>query len=197
MITAVNPVDAMNYATYLAGGFDRNKVIGYSINDSFRFRELIAEELNENVSRVDGLVAGEHGKTQVPLFSTVKVDGNPVSFSEEAKKRILSKIPLAIKRFEELDAGRTAGFTCAVGLTEITRIITEDSKKIVPCSAILDGEYGEHNLSMGVPVVLGKDGIKEILEYDLLPDEQANLKISIDKLKDEAGTVSQELPKLQ
>lgn len=193
VITAVNPVDAMNYATYLAGGFSRNQVIGYSINDSLRFRELIAEELNVKVSRADGLVAGEHGKTQVPLFSTVNLDGKPFLLSEDAKKRILSKIPLAIKRFEELDAGRTAGFTCAIGLTEITRAIIEDSGKVMPCSAVLNGEYGEHNISMGAPVVLGKNGIKEILEYDLSPEEQNNLKISIDKLKDEAGTVKGEL----
>ncbi|MCF8095209.1 MAG: hypothetical protein K9J79_07585 [Desulfobacteraceae bacterium] len=191
IITGVNPVDSMNYATYLAGGFSRKQVIGYSINDTIRFRELLASELEVKPRQVDGLVIGEHGKTQVPLFSTVKVDGSPVSMTDEAKKRILSKIPQAIKKFEELEAGRTAGFTCAIGLAEITGAIIGDSERIIPCSGVLDGEYGQHNMSMGVPVVLGRNGIKEIMEYDLPPDEQNNLKITINKLTEEAKTVRQ------
>jgi len=193
VITGNNPVDALNFGTYLAGGFDRNQMIGYSINDTFRFREAIASELGVKVSQVDGLVIGEHGKTQVPLFSTAKVDGKPAFFTEKMKAKIRSAPSMMIKRFEGLDAKRTAGWTCAVGIAKITRAIIEDSGTVMPCSAVLDGEYGLHDMSMGVPVVLGKSGIKEILEYELAPDEQEGLKRSVDILKPAANLVAQTL----
>lgn len=193
VITGINPVDALNYVMFLAGGFDRRQLIGYSINDTFRFRQLVAAELKVKTRMVEGLVIGEHGKTQVPLFSSVKVEGKPVSIPQAAQQRILSKIPEAIKRFEALKANRTAGFTCAIGLTQITRAIVEDSGTVIPCSAVLDGEYGQHNLSMCVPTVLGKGGIKKILEYDLTTEEQKNVEITVNTLKTTAELVESEL----
>ena len=86
VITATNPIDPLNYATFIASGMDRLKLIGYSINDTFRFREMLAAELEVKVSQVDGLVLGEHGSTQVLLFSTAKVDNRPVSLDEAAKR---------------------------------------------------------------------------------------------------------------
>lgn len=193
VITALNPVDALNYATYIAGGFDRKQVIGYSINDTFRFREAIASELKVKVSQVDGEVIGEHGRTQVPLFSTARVDGLPVTFSEELKQKIRQAPSEMIKRFEALDAGRTAGWTCAVGLAKITKAIIDNNNTVIPCSVVLEGEYGQRNMSLGVPVVLGEGGMKKILEYDLAPDEQQGLQTTIDALKPEAELVERTL----
>jgi malate dehydrogenase len=193
IITATNPVDPLNYATYLAGGFDRHKLIGYSINDSFRFREMLAAAYGVKVSQVDGTVIGEHGATQVLLFSTARIDGKAVRVEEEIKTRIREQVPNILKGYEELQAGRTAGWTCAIGLEIIIRAVVEDSGAVIPCSALLDGEYGLESLSMSVPVKLGKEGIQEILEYELATDEQAGLQKTVDTLKAAARVVEQNI----
>ena len=103
---------------------------------------------------------GEHGITQVPLFSSVRIDGRPVSFTEAEKQAHPGRDPKIFERYEELQAGRTAGWTCAIGLAALTRAIVKDTGEIFPCSAVLDGEYGQRGLSMGVPVRLGKTGYR-------------------------------------
>lgn len=193
IITATNPVGPLNYTTYLAGGFDRKQLIGYSINDSFRLREMIARAYNVKVSQVEGTVIGEHGPTQVLLFSSVKIDGKPVTVSEDIKQRIRAEVPNILKRYEELQAGRTAGWTCAIGLAAFVRAIVNDTGDILPCSLVLDGEYGQKNLSMSVPARIGREGVKEILEWDLAPDEVEGLKISTDKLKSAMKVVEEKL----
>jgi malate dehydrogenase len=173
VLTATNPVDPLNYTTYLAAGFDRRRILGYSVNDSFRFRELVARTKGVKVSQVQATVIGEHGSTQVPLFSSARVDGRAVSFGEEEKRDILGEIPNILRRYEELQAGRTAGWTCAIGLAGVIRAIRDDSGEIFPCSVVLDGEYGQRDLSISVPVRLGRAGALEIVEWKLEPDEQA------------------------
>ena len=179
IITATNPADAMNYTTYLAGGFDRSQVIGYSINDTYRYREFIAKVQNVAVSRVDGLVIGEHGSSQVLLFSTATIDGKPVTISEDVQKEIYSGIPLILKRFEELKAGRTAGWTCAIGMAAYAGAIIQDKGAVLPASTILQGEYGVKDISMSVPAVIGAKGIQEVKELKLTNDEKARLEKSI------------------
>lgn len=178
VLTATNPVDPLNYATYLASGFDRRRILGYSVNDSFRFRELVARTKGVKVSQVQATVVGEHGSTQVPLFSSARVDGTPVFFSNVEKKEILGEIPNILRRYEELQSGRTAGWTCAVGLASLIRAIRDDSGEVFPASVVLDGEYGQKNVSMSVPVRLGRKGVQEIEEWKLEPDEQAKFEKS-------------------
>jgi malate/lactate dehydrogenase len=182
IITATNPADPMNYATYLAGGFDRRQVMGYTINDTFRYRQFLAKAFKAKASEVDGLVIGEHGSTQVLLFSTAKISGKPIDVSEDAQKNIYAEIALILKRFEDLRAGRTAGWTCAIGMATYVRAIIGDKKQILPCSAILNGEYGLNRISMSVPAVIGRNGIEEVRELELADDERNRLKNTIDKL---------------
>ena len=193
IITATNPVDPLNYTTWLSGEFDRNKLIGYSINDSFRFREFLARAYNVKVSQVDGTVIGEHGSTQVMLFSTASIDGEKISVSEEIKADIRAEIPNILKRLEELQSGRTAGWTCAIGLEKIVRAVVENTGEVIPCSVMLDGEYGVSGISMSVPVKLGKDGVSEILEYKLAPDELEGLKKTVAALQAAARVVDEKL----
>ncbi len=193
VITATNPIDALNYATWRAGGFDRRRLIGYSLNDSLRFREYVARAKGVEVGQVEGWVIGEHGFTQVPLFSTVRIDGRSLSLSEEEKQSIRGESPAFFKRFEELKAGRTAGWTCAIGLAAITRAIVKNTGEILTGSAVLEGEYGQQELSMGVPLRLGRNGIQEILEWDLAPDEQTALERSAEHLRAMARIVDDNL----
>ncbi len=189
VITATNPIDPLNYATWRAGGFDRCQLFGYSINDSFRFRELAARAKGVKVSRVQATVIGEHGSSQVPLFSSVRIDGRPAFFSEEEKQAVLGEIPKILRRYEELQTGRTAGWTCAVGMVSIAQAILQDTGAIFPCSVVLDREYGQHNLSMSVPVALGRHGVREILEWELAQDEKAGLARSVEVLRAAANAV--------
>lgn len=185
VIMATNPVDPLNYAVYLASGLDRRQLIGYSYNDSIRFRMRLARALDVGASRVEGTVIGEHGDSQVLLFSTVKVDGKAVSISDEMKRDLRRQVPDGQKLLGELreKTGRTAAWTTAVGLTAVCRAIVEDTGEMIPCSMVLDGEYGCKNLSMSVPAVLGKAGVQRILEWKLSPDEHELLNQSIEVLK--------------
>jgi malate dehydrogenase len=193
VVTATNPIDPLNYATWRVGGFDRRQVIGYSINDSFRFREMVAGAKKVKVDQVEATVMGEHGSTQVLVFSSVRINGHPVSFSEGEKRGIRADVPNILKRFEELQAGRTAGWTSAVGLTAIARAVLHDTGEVFPCSVVLEGEYGRRGLSMSVPVRLGKDGVREIQEWELAPDEREGLERSADVLAAAAKTVEENL----
>lgn len=193
VITVVNPVDAMNYATCLAGDFDRRKVIGYTINDSLRFKETLAKVLNAKPNQIDALVIGEHGSTQVPLFSSVKMHEKPVEIPDDEKRKIRSGMFDIITKFESLRAGRTAGWTCAIGLTMIIRAIIREQEVVLPCSVVLDGEYGQSSISMSVPVLLDRNGVKEIVEYDLTPDEQKGLTKTVESLQSDAVIVREAL----
>jgi malate dehydrogenase len=175
VITATNPIDPLNYCTWRVGGFDRRQVIGYSRNDSTRFREIIARTKGVKTSQVRATVIGEHGSTQVPLFSSARIDSDPVLFTEEEKQAIRVEIPTILRRYEELQSGRTAGWTSALGLAALTRAVLQDTGEVFPCSVVLDGEYRQKRLGMSVPVRLGKGGVQEILEWDLAPDEHEGL----------------------
>lgn len=193
VITAVNPVDAMNYAIWLTGGFERRQLVGYSLNDTIRFRQFAAEAKGVAVSRVQGLAIGEHGFTQVQLFSSVRIDGQPVSFSDEEKQRMRDAYRAFFEKLEGLKAGRTTGWTCAIGLAALTRAIVNDTGEVLAGSAILEGEYGQRGLSMGVPIRLGKAGIQEILEWELTADERAALERSAEALKKNVKIVEETL----
>jgi malate dehydrogenase len=193
VITATNPIDPLNYATWKAGGFDRYQVVGYSINDSFRFREMVAKAKGVKVAQVEATVIGEHGSTQVLLFSSVRIDGRPVSFSEEEKRTIRMEVPNILRRYEELQSGRTAGWTSAIGLATLTRVVLQDTGEVFPCSVVLDGEYGRRGMSMSVPCRLGRAGVQEILEWELAPDERAGLERTAATLEEAARMVDENL----
>lgn len=119
VITTTNPVDPLNYAMYRCSGFDRQKLLGYSLNDSIRFRMMIAKALGVKSTQVDGIVMGEHGENLVMLFSSVRVDGKPITVTDDFKQNIRKELPNILKSFEKLRTGRTAGWTSAIGLASM------------------------------------------------------------------------------
>jgi len=189
VITVTNPVDPLNYAMYRAGGFERRQVIGYSINDTFRFRELLAAEHGVKTSRVEAMVIGEHGNTQVLLFSSVRIDGQPVQTGEVVKARIRAAVPAILKRYENLQAGRTSGWTCAMGLAAIVRAVVENRGDLLPCSVVVDGEYGLRELSLSLPAVIDRQGVREVRELALAPDERERFAITTDTLRNAVEVV--------
>jgi malate dehydrogenase len=185
VIVASNPVCPLNYAMYLCSGLDRHQLIGYTANDSIRFRLLMARALGVKTSRVEAFVIGEHGDSQVPLFSSVRVDGKKVDISEEIKRKVQEQVAKVHAGLEEqrIATGRTAAWTTAIGLAALCRAIASGAARVYPCSIILDGEYGVRNMSMSVPVVLGKAGVRDILEWELDSDEQEGLKKTVSVLQ--------------
>jgi malate dehydrogenase len=185
VLTATNPVCPLNYAMFRCCELDRRKILGYSYNDTIRFRMLLAQALGVKSSRVEGTVIGEHGNSQVLLFSSVRVDGKPVLIAEDIKEKIRQQVSDIQKSLYELTekTGRTAAWTTAAGIAAMCRAIGENTGEIIPCSVVLDGEYGCRSLSMSVPTVLGKGGVREILEWEIDPDERKLLNESVEILK--------------
>ncbi len=193
VITASNPADSLNYAMCLSSKLDRKKVIGYNLNDSSRFRMAIAKTLGIKSSEVDGLVIGEHTGSLACLFSAVRVDGRPISISKDLKEQIRQEVPDILRVHSSFKTGRAMGWTSAVGLSDMVRMIVTDAEKVVPGSVVLAGEYGYEGFSMGVPVVLGREGIRQILEWKLAPDEKEELERAAASLKSSAKIVNQYL----
>ena len=183
VIMETNPVDPLNYAMFLMSkSKDRRKFIGYSLNDTLRFRMWAAEALGVQASRVKGVVIGEHGQSQVMLFSSLRVDGSPVTLNESTKNKIREQPAAMLKAFESLKPRRTAGWTSAVGVSSIIAAIKNDSGEEIPCNTVLMGEYGLRNLSMTVPAIIGREGIRGVSALELAADEKAGLINTIDTL---------------
>ena len=175
VITATNPVDFLNYAVYLSATLDRHKLIGFNLNDSTRFRMVLADALNISPTRVEGLVMGEHPGHPLLIFSSVKIDGQPHILSEDLKQIVREKLKNYLSSFEALKAGRSAGWTTASGIGAVVKAIVEDTGELLGCSAVLDGEYGCQGMSLGIPAIIGKGGISQILEWNLTEAESTEL----------------------
>jgi malate/lactate dehydrogenase len=176
VIMETNPVDPLNYAMYLMSK-DRNRrrYIGYCMNDALRFRIWAAQALKVPASQVDGLVLGEHGSNQVMLFSSLKVNGKPVVVSEEVKAWVRSQPQIMLDIFENLKPKRTAGWISSIGTAAIVNAIKNNTREVLSCNVVLQGEYGCRNMAMSVPAVVGKNGIEDIKILPLAEDEKAGL----------------------
>ena len=194
VVNATNPVDALNYGFHLITGMDRLRLLGYSINDSYRLRMYTARAFGISSTVVGGLVGGEHGPHQVPFWSTVTVHGKSVAVSPQARQQILGDIANFLRSYESLRTGRTAGWISAVGIAEMVRAVVLDTSELFPCSVVLAGEYGgRQGLSAGVPARIGRNGVVEIVRLSLPADEQAELESAFDFLGETAGVVRKKL----
>jgi malate dehydrogenase len=182
VIVITNPLDPLTLAAHLSSQMDRKKFIGYNLNDSLRFKMITAEVLGVKATELETIVMGEHPGDLVPLFSSVKVNGRSVSIPENTQKLIQEKLQTYLKTFISFSGPRTAGWTSASGVASIVKAVKDDTGQIFPCSACLKGEYGFDGISMGVPVVLGREGIREILEWDITADERQKLQTVAKKL---------------
>jgi malate dehydrogenase len=187
IIVVSNPLDAMAQAAFKMSGFSRNRVIGMAgILDSARFRTFIAQELNVSVENVTAFVLGGHGDTMVPLPRYSTVAGIPITeLIEPAKLEALVDRTRngGAEIVKYLKTG-SAYYAPSASAVEMVEAILKDKKKIVPCAAYLDGEYGIKGLFVGVPVKLGANGIEQIIEIKLTTDEQAALNKSADAVKE-------------
>lgn len=187
LILVTNPLDAMCWTAMQQSGFPRERVIGMAgVLDTARYRTFIAEELGVSFENVTAMVLGGHGDTMVPLVRFTNVSGIPLS--ELTDQATIDKL---VQRTRDggaeivkyLKTG-SAYYAPAASTVEMVESILKDKKKVLPCAAYLQGEYGIKDLFVGVPVKLGSKGIEKIYEIKLTPEEQAALQKSADAVQE-------------
>ena len=183
IVMVANPLDAMAQLAFKVSRFPRNRVIGMSgILDTARFRTFVAMELGVSVEDVSALILGGHGDTMVPITRLATVGGIPLSELMPADK--IAKIAdRTVKGGGEIVALLKTGsafYAPGAGAAQVVDAIALDKKRILPCSAYLEGEFGIKGVFVGVPTKIGKDGIEQIVQIKLTPDESAALKKSAD-----------------
>ncbi len=186
LIIVTNPLDVMCHVAFQASKFPRNRVVGMSgVLDAGRFCTFIAMELNVSVKNTHALVLGGHGKTMVPLPRYSTVAGVPITelLPQERVDALVKRTREGGAEIIGLLKTASAYYAPASAVVEMTDSILKDKKKILSCAAYLQGEYGIHDLFIGVPVKLGKDGVEEIIEVTLTQEEGAALKKSADAVR--------------
>ncbi len=187
LILVTNPLDAMCWTALKVSGFPRERVIGMAgVLDTARFRTFIAEELNVSFENVTAMVLGGHGDTMVPLVRLTNVSGIPLDQLTDAAtiERLIQRTrDGGAEIVKHLKTG-SAYYAPAASTTEMVESILKDKKKVLPCAAYLQGEYGISDLFVGVPAKLGKGGIEKIYEIKLENGERAALQKSADAVKE-------------
>lgn len=178
LIPVSNPLDEMTYVALKASGFDWKRVIGMAgVLDSARLRAFIAIELGVAVEDVSAIVLGSHGESMIPMIQYATVAGVPVThFLSEAQVAALVERTRNAGN-EILDHLKTvsAFYAPAAAITAMVESIVRDKRRIMPCAVLLQGEYGLNDVVTGVPVKLGRNGVEQILEVALNPEDQAAL----------------------
>jgi malate dehydrogenase len=193
LVLVTNPLDAMVQLAWKKSGFPTQRVVGMAgVLDSARFRTFIAQELKVSVENVTAFVLGGHGDTMVPLPRYSTVAGIPITELIPADKldALVQRTANGGAEIVALLKSGSAYYAPAASAVEMVETILKDKKKILPCAAYLEGQYGVRGLYVGVPVKLGRAGVEQVIEIKLTPEEQAAFNKSaaavrelVDKLK--------------
>jgi malate dehydrogenase len=187
IIVVTNPLDAMAQAAYWVSKFPKNRVMGMAgVLDSARFRTFIAQELKVSVENVTAVVMGGHGDTMVPLVRLSSVAGIPLTelMDQATIDAIVTRTRNGGAEIVKYLKTGSAYYAPSAAAVEMAESILKDKKKVLPCAALLEGEYGIHGLFVGVPVKLGAGGIEQIYEIKLTTEEQAMLQKSADAVQE-------------
>lgn len=178
ILVLTNPVDAMTYTIFKESGFPKNRVIGQSgVLDTARFRTFIAEELNLSVKDITGFVLGGHGDDMVPLIRYSFAGGIPLSalIPEDRLEQIVERTRKGGGEIVNLLGNGSAYYAPAASLVEMCEAILKDQKRVLPAIAYLEGEYGYEGIYLGVPTILGGNGIEKVIELELTGEEKTAL----------------------
>lgn len=187
VIVVTNPLDAMCHVTLEATGFPRQRVIGMAgVLDSARFRTFLAWELGVSTRDVTGFVLGGHGDTMVPVLSNTNVAGIPIREKVPADRlaEIVQRTRDGGAEVVKLLQSGSAFYAPAAAVAEMVDSIVHDQKRVLPCAALCQGEYGLSDLFVGVPVKLGAEGVEEIVEIELADEEREQLEHSAGAVKE-------------
>jgi len=187
IIVVSNPLDVMTYAAYLTAKVDSKKVFGMAgILDTARYRAFLAEELNISPKDIQALLMGGHGDTMVPLPRYTTVAGIPVTelITKEKLDPIIERTKNGGGELVKL-MGTSAWYAPGAAAAQMVEAIVDNQRRIFPCCTYMNGEYGLKNVYIGVPVILGRNGIEEIVKIELNEEETAQLQQSADSVREQ------------
>jgi malate dehydrogenase len=194
VIVVSNPLDAMVQRAYQVLGFPSHRVIGQAgVLDTARFRAFLAMELNVSVEDISAMLMGGHGDTMVPIASCTSVGGIPVTqlISPERLAEIVQRTRDGGAEIVSLLKTGSAYYAPAAATAQMVEAIVRDKKRLIPCAALCNSEYGVGGYYVGVPVVLGSAGIEKIVELQLTDSEKAAFKKSVDAVQSLVATMGQ------
>ena len=186
IVCVSNPMDTMTYLIHKTSGLPKNRIIGMGgALDSARFKFYLSQALNANPNEIEGIVIGGHGDTtMIPLTRYAAYRGIPASTLLEADTlaKVAADTMVGGATLTGL-LGTSAWYAPGAAAAQVAAAVIHDQKKLIPCSALLEGEYGESDICIGVPCILGKGGIEKIVEFDLNDEEKALFKKSADAVR--------------
>lgn len=201
-LVAANPVDILTYATWKFSGLPQHRVIGSgTILDTARFRYMLSDYFSVDPRNVHAYIVGEHGDTELPVWSHANVGGKLIHDFLEAKPdssmEDLDQIFVNVRdaAYEIINRKGATFYGIAMGLVRITKAILQNENCILTVSAYLDGQYGQKDVYVGVPAVVNRDGVRELLELELSEEEQTKFSHSVKVLKDTMEPVLDKLMK--
>ncbi|OHR63850.1 malate dehydrogenase [Bacillus sp. HMSC76G11] len=186
IIVLTNPVDAMTYTVYKESGFPKSRVIGQSgVLDTARFRTFVAQELNLSVKDVTGFVLGGHGDDMVPLVRYSYAGGIHLEtlIPKDRLEAIVERTRKGGGEIVNLLGNGSAYYAPAASLVEMSEAILKDQRRVIPAIVYLEGEYGYKGIYLGVPTILGGNGLEQIIELELTTDEKEALTKSAESVK--------------
>jgi malate dehydrogenase len=187
IIMVSNPLDVMCYVAKEASGFPRERVIGMAgVLDTARYRAFLASELDVSVEDIQAMVLGGHGDTMVPLISYTTVSGIPVTqlIDRARLDEIVQRTRSGGAEIVGLLKTGSAYYAPSAGAVQMAEAIVKDKRRILPCAAWLEGEYGMEGLFLGVPCKLGRGGLQQVIEVELTDDERAALERSAEAVRE-------------
>ncbi|MDQ3606331.1 MAG: malate dehydrogenase [Gemmatimonadota bacterium] len=187
IIMVSNPLDVMCYVAMKASGFPRERVIGMAgVLDTARYRSFLAMELDISVEDIQAMVLGGHGDTMVPLISYTTVSGIPITqlIDRGRLDQIVDRTRNGGAEIVQYLKTGSAYYAPSSGAVQMAEAIVKDKKRILPCAAWLEGEYGMEGLFLGVPCKLGRRGLEQIIEVELTEEERAALQRSADAVRE-------------
>ncbi|MGQ0649827.1 MAG: malate dehydrogenase [Gemmatimonadaceae bacterium] len=193
VIVVSNPLDVMCYVAKKVTGFPRERVLGMAgVLDTARYRAFLAEALDVSVRDIQAMVLGGHGDTMVPLISYTSVSGIPITqlLERAALDRIVDRTRNGGAEIVAFLKTGSAYYAPSAGAVQMTEAIVNDQRRILPCAAWLDGEYGMSGLFLGVPCKLGRKGLEKILEVELTSAERVALGKSADAVREPMAKLS-------
>jgi len=186
VIVISNPLDAMVYAFHKISGFSKNKVVGMAgALDSTRFRTFIAMETGYSVQDITCMVLGGHGDTMVPISRLATIGGVPISdiVSKKRLKEIENRTRVAGGEIVKLFGNGSAYYAPAQSAIEMAESYLKDKKRVIPCAALCEGEFGIDGYFIGVPTVIGSNGVEKILDFTLTKKEREDLINTLEAVK--------------
>jgi malate dehydrogenase len=192
IIVVSNPLDVMCYVAMKASGFPRERVIGMAgVLDTARYRSFLAMELDVSVRDIQAMVLGGHGDTMVPLISYTTVSGIPITqlMAKDKLDAIVDRARNGGAEIVKFLKTGSAYYAPSSGAVQMVEAIVNDQKRILPCSAWLQGEYGMKDVYLGVPIKIGRKGMEQIIEVSLTADEKAALEKSAQAVREPMAVV--------